>query len=128
MTSEIMLARNLTVSLCSQLQSARQHIHELDRALTRQQVTFARIQAQVHAFSQTDKRGLSIPSAADVKADASCDCKDLNLSELAGLDDVIALRAVVDAQHQKNHRIKFRIEQAVPGANPTQAARPDTGC
>jgi hypothetical protein len=101
MTSEIMLARNLTVSLCSQLQSARQHIHELDRALTRQQVTFARIQAQVLAFSQTDRRCPSIPSEAGLKANESCDCKDLNLSELAGLDDVIALQAVVDAQHQK---------------------------
>jgi hypothetical protein len=95
-TSEVMLARNLTVSLCSQLQSARQHIHELDRTLTRQQITFAQLQAQVRTLGHAEARGSEPPAESLGRADCACEAADL-----AALEDPAALQAVVEAQHQK---------------------------
>jgi phenylalanyl-tRNA synthetase alpha subunit len=111
LTSEVMLARNLTVSLCSQLQLARQHIHELDRALTRQQITFAKILAQAQAMGQSDRWRSVVQLEGDCRVDIDCELKDLDVKGLGNLDDVIALQAVVDAQHQKITQLSSELNK-----------------
>ena len=96
MTSEVMLARNLTVSLSSQLQTARQHIYELDKTLTRYQVAFAQMKAQARALSVVD--AISPKAAEEKGADLEI---DFILTGWETFKDSIALQAVVDAQHQK---------------------------
>jgi len=92
LTSEVMIVRTLTVSLGSQLQAARQHIHQLDRTLTRYQVTFAQMKSQARAIH--DSLALA-PAAAPAPE------FDFDLAELDALGDPVALKAIVDAQHQK---------------------------
>lgn len=96
MTSEVMLARNLTVSLSSQLQTARQHIYELDKTLTRYQVAFAQMKAQARALSVVD--AISPRAVEEKGADLEI---DFILTGWEAFKDSIALQAVVDAQHQK---------------------------
>jgi hypothetical protein len=96
MTLEVMLARNLTVSLCSQLQTARQHIHELDRTLTRYHVTFAQLKSQARSLAGTASRGRDTPTDLSFTANFEPDFPDWET-----LKDPIALQAIVDAQNQK---------------------------
>jgi chromosome segregation ATPase len=92
LTSEVMIVRTLTVSLCGQLQAARQHVHQLDRTLTRYQVTFAQMKAQAQAVNA------SLDPVPELAAESGF---DFDLTDLETLGDPVALKAIVDAQHQK---------------------------
>ena len=121
---------NLTVSLCSQLQSARP-AYPRTRSSPDPATGYFRphpgpgaclFQAPPEPPPPTNVVSVSHQQRTS-KADASCDCKDLNLSELAGLNDVIALRGRRRCPHQKITELSSELNKQVPGANPTQAAR-----
>lgn len=91
LNSEVMIVRALTVSLSSQLQAAQQHIQQLDSTLTKYQVTFARLQAQVNQGPPLEASYHSpIPDQHQPEP---------TLTAIA--DDPIALRAIVEVQKQK---------------------------
>ncbi len=99
-TSEVMLARNLTVNLCGQLQSAQQHIHHLDKTLTRYQVMFAQIKVQSQAV------GGPVSDAVDLFPAGASDGAfeqdpEPDLTDWDALRDPIALQAIADVQQQK---------------------------
>jgi chromosome segregation ATPase len=98
-----MLARNLTVNLCSQLQTASQHIHELDRALTRYYVIFAQLKAQPHVLGNTLHQSLTAPESLPASKAELAPSPEHGLEAWYedSLNDPVALQAIVDAQHQK---------------------------
>ncbi|NMF84342.1 hypothetical protein [Nodosilinea sp. P-1105] len=91
LNSEVMIVRALTVSLSSQLQAAQQHIQQLDSTLTKYQVTFARLHAQVNQGPPLETSFHS-PTPDGHQPEPA-------LTAIA--DDPIALRAIVEAQKQK---------------------------
>jgi chromosome segregation ATPase len=121
LTTEVMVVRALTVSLSSQLQAAQQHIHQLDRTLTRHQVSFAQMQAQVktinamadtpsviddgiphpaHAYGDGAPHGDSVDGVAPYQGELS-----------AAADDPVALRVIVEAQSQKIAELSAELHQ-----------------
>lgn len=110
--SEVMIVRALTVSLSSQLQSAQQHLHQLDHILTQHQITFARVQAQLQGGDIADSRresGRAAPTGVEPSLAGEAEL-DLN-----HLEDPAALRAVIEAQRKKiaelNHELDHQVQQ-----------------
>lgn len=95
-TSELMLARNLTVNLCGQLQTAQQHIHHLDNTLTRYQVMFAQMKVQAQAVGGTVDEEVAPSEGGTPEFESEWD-----LTDWETLRDPVALQAIADVQHQK---------------------------
>lgn len=89
LASEVMVVRALTVSLSSQLQTAQQHICELDKMLTHHQVNFAQILA--------DQQSLGAP--VSLAPDLSLVLEPSSAEDWAG--DPAALMQIVQAQQQR---------------------------
>jgi hypothetical protein len=102
LTTEVMVVRAMTVSLSSQLQAAQQHIGQLDRTLTRHQVTFAQMQAQVKAVN-----GYSEPSSSENEGSLANDTSYL----LESAEDPVALQAIVEVQQQKISELGAELYQ-----------------
>jgi predicted nucleic acid-binding Zn-ribbon protein len=100
LNSEVMIARSLTVSLSSQLQAAQQHIQHLDTTLTRHQVALARMQAYVSNGAQG--LGGPLPEAGPLALTPAP--PDLD-------DDPVALKAIIEAQHQKIAELSAELGQ-----------------
>lgn len=94
LTSEVMVVRSLIVGLSSQLQTAQQHIHELDTTLTRHQVNFARMQADQE---EPDVDQPLPPFLSD------------SLEDWA--DDPIALLQIIKAQQQKLQELDGELSE-----------------
>ncbi|HEY9764184.1 MAG TPA: hypothetical protein V6D07_16765 [Trichocoleus sp.] len=94
LTSEVMVVRSLIVGLSSQLQSAQQHIRELDRTLTRHQVNFARMQAD----QEEPDAAQPLPSFLSG-----------SLEDWA--DDPIALLQIIKAQQQKLQELDGELSE-----------------
>lgn len=94
LTSEVMVVRALIIGLSSQLQSAQQHIRELDTSLTRYQVNFARMQADQEE-----------PDAAQPLPPLLSD----SLEDWA--DDPIALLQIIKAQQQKLQELDGELSE-----------------
>ncbi len=107
MTSEVMLARNLTVNLCGQLQTAQQHIYQLDKTLTRYQVMFAQMKVQARAVREAVDENL-IPSSSALTSETAYDDDPADWETLG---DPVALQAIVDAQHQKIKELGIELNQ-----------------
>lgn len=108
--SEVMIVRALTVSLSSQLQSAQQHLHQLDHILIQHQITFARVQAQLQGGDTADgprESGIAASTEPSPPVDAEAD--------LNHLEDPAALRAVIEAQRRKiaelSHELDHQVQQ-----------------
>lgn len=113
LASEVMIVRALTVSLSSQLQSAQQHIHTLDAALTRHQVYFARMQQQ----SASDAVCLS-PSAISPQPSALESDLDPERDPLALVIQIQVLQGKISTitqelqeQFQQQTHLKYRCQQ-----------------
>jgi hypothetical protein len=102
LTSEVMIARTLTVNLCSHLQAARQHVYQLDRTLTQYQVCIAQIKAQARTMHSS-----LCPS---VEAEAEPEFDPI-LVDIDSLGDPVALKAIVDAQHLKITELNAELNQ-----------------
>jgi hypothetical protein len=104
LNSEVMIARALTVSLSSQLQTAQQHIQQLDNTLTRHQVNFARLQVYAKALADPNQAMAVRPEAAAALPSPVQAIPDADIP-----DDPIALRAIIEAQRQKIEELSTEL-------------------
>jgi chromosome segregation ATPase len=128
LTTEVMVVRALIVSLSSQLQAAQQHIRQLDRTLTRHQVSFAQMQAQVktinamadepaiaaddgiapeRSYPEDHFNGNGLDAHGDYASGVAPDQRDL----LATADDPVALRVMMESQQRKISELSGELQQ-----------------